>query len=98
MELFSQRFQLDVQKLFETNTIILGTIPIQKGRHIPLVEFIRTHPTVKLITVSIILILRLFSINSIIKMCIWLQVDYKNRDSVPYEIVNHLTDTSHEGS
>ncbi|XP_034238237.1 cancer-related nucleoside-triphosphatase homolog isoform X2 [Thrips palmi] len=67
MELFSQRFELAVKNVFATNTSILGTIPLQKGRPIPLVEFIRTHPSVKLFT-----------------------VDYKNRDSVPYEIVNLL--------
>lgn len=55
MELFSQSFLLAVKNLFTTNTIILGTIPLQKGKSIPIVEFIRTNPSVKLFSVSIIL-------------------------------------------
>lgn len=52
MELFSQKFRLAVKNVFALNTMILGTIPVQKGRPIPLVEFVRTHPSVKLITVD----------------------------------------------
>lgn len=52
MELFSRSFELAVKNGFSMNSLILGTIPVQKGKPIHLVEFIRTHPSVKLITVS----------------------------------------------
>ena len=53
MEMFSTRFKQDVKKLFEAeNTTVVATIPISKGKPIPLVEDIRSRKDVKLFTVS----------------------------------------------
>lgn len=55
MELFSQAFVQTVKKLFSNpQTVILATIPISKGKPIPLVEEIRTRPDAKLFIVSIL--------------------------------------------
>lgn len=52
MELFSKSFEIATKTAFSSRNTILGTIPVQKGKPIPLVEFVRSHPSVKLITVA----------------------------------------------
>ncbi|NXL90204.1 NTPCR triphosphatase, partial [Alectura lathami] len=53
MELFSQAFiQAVRQTLAGTGTVVLGTIPIPKGRPLDLVEEIRSRKDVKVFTVS----------------------------------------------
>lgn len=52
MELFSKSFEIATKTAFSSRNTILGTIPVQKGKPIPLVEFVRSHPSVKLITVD----------------------------------------------
>ena len=53
MEMFSARFKQDVQKLFDApHTTVVATIPIRKGKPIPLVEDIRFRTDVQLFTVS----------------------------------------------
>ena len=52
MEMFSVRFKQDVQKLLDApNTTVVATIPIRKGKPIPLVEDIRFRKDVQLFTV-----------------------------------------------
>lgn len=52
MELFSRGFETAVKNVLSSDKTILGTIPIQKGRPIQVVEFIRSHPSVRLIAVN----------------------------------------------
>ncbi|XP_010620253.2 cancer-related nucleoside-triphosphatase isoform X1 [Fukomys damarensis] len=53
MELFSQPFILAVrQTLSSPGTVVLGTIPVPKGKPLALVEEIRSRPDVKVFSVS----------------------------------------------
>lgn len=53
MELFSQAFiQAVRQTLAGSGTVVLGTIPIPKGKPLDLVEEIRSRKDVKVFTVS----------------------------------------------
>ena len=53
MELFSDEFKRNVQKCFSSSkNVILATVPIPKGKPIPLVETVKSHPQTLLITVS----------------------------------------------
>lgn len=53
MELFSQAFiQAVRQMLAGSGTVVLGTIPIPKGRPLDLVEEIRSRKDVEVFTVS----------------------------------------------
>ncbi|KAK3916930.1 Cancer-related nucleoside-triphosphatase [Frankliniella fusca] len=52
MELLSKSFETATERAFSTSSTILGTIPIQKGKPIRLVELVRSHPSVRLMTVS----------------------------------------------
>lgn len=55
MELFSKNFSRAVQRLFEagktSNFRILATVPLSKGRPLPLVESIKQKPDCKMFTV-----------------------------------------------
>ncbi|XP_077301289.1 cancer-related nucleoside-triphosphatase homolog [Arctopsyche grandis] len=54
MEIFSNKFKEEIQKVFkDEKCIILATIPVTKGRPIPLVESIRNDPRSKLFTVNL---------------------------------------------
>lgn len=53
MELFSQPFiQAVRQTLSSPGTVVLGTIPVPKGKPLALVEEIRKRPDVKVFSVS----------------------------------------------
>lgn len=54
MELFSRSFNDAVKNLFETpNLQIIATIPVAKGKPIPLIENLRSDPKNIIITVRI---------------------------------------------
>lgn len=62
MELFSDSFKQEIINAFKNSeTPILATIPIQKGRPIPTVEFIKALPRCKLFVVNIIVFYESFS-------------------------------------
>lgn len=53
MELFSQPFIQAVRQALSTpGTVVLGTIPVPKGKPLALVEEIRTRKDVKVLSVS----------------------------------------------
>ncbi len=53
MELFSDKFKSAVEGAFgQTNSVVLATIPVPKGKPIQFVEKIRNMPGAKLFTVS----------------------------------------------
>ena len=53
MELLSPKFQSQIKTLFENSSSnIIATIPISKGKPIPLVEFIRNNKNSKVFEVT----------------------------------------------
>lgn len=53
MELLSNNFKTEVENVFRKSSVsILATIPIQKGKPIPTVEFIRSLPNCRIFEVS----------------------------------------------
>lgn len=53
MELFSNRFEIEVKNLLRTaDKNLIVTIPVQKGKPIPLVEAVRSDKMAKLYTVN----------------------------------------------
>lgn len=51
--MFSQNFKTEIKKVFDCEkNILLATIPIAKGKPIPLVESIRNNPKNEIINVS----------------------------------------------
>ena len=54
MEMFSPVFVRTVKQiLHQNNVVVLATIPVPRGKPIPLVEEIRSHAQVKLIEVRV---------------------------------------------
>lgn len=50
--MFSQNFKIETKKIFDNEkNIILATIPVAKGKPIPLVESIRNNPKNEIINV-----------------------------------------------